>query len=146
MAIQTGVMTIKWTNPAGSSDGQKVQATLQLFPDVPEDSKLLISKWVAIYDLYKGKNTTIGGKLRLKVYGTQPLIDTDDVLNLDPANPSRPKIDIIVLPPNVMLTADVFVNANTGTTDATETAEAKFVLGDSYDEIIDYLRTQGILE
>ena len=143
MAVQETTMTISWTNPAGSSKGQRVDAKLQLFPDQPAVDQLTISKWLAIYDLYKGKDTTIGGKIRFIAYGTDTLLTTDDVINLDPNNPARPAISIIILPPNVMLSAVVFVNPNTGTADASESAEAKVVIADSYEEIVEHLGLQG---
>ena len=141
MGVLATAAKIEWTNPAGSAQDQRVDATIKPFPDKPAKSELLTSKWVGIYDLYKS-TVTIGGKLKFVAHGVETLFITDDIKDMDPANPERPEIPIIILPPNTSLTIEVYVNANTGTTDATESATAKIVFGDSYDEVVNFIKQQ----
>lgn len=119
---QSKKLIIEWKNPTGSSQNQLVTGSLKTDILRPGVDALMVPPgkvWV-ITDVVKGNNVTIGGYVELLV-NDEPVGTTDDVTRYDPANPSRPAEMVgVAFFGGSTIKANVYVNPNTGTTDATE--------------------------
>lgn len=125
MVASVKQLIIEWVNPAGSGQNQLATASLKtdvLRGGVPALMVPPDKVWVVV-DMVKGGGTTVGGRVEILV-NDEPIGVTRDVVQYDPANPSRP--DELVgtyFMGGSTLKANVYVNPNTGSTDIVETLE-----------------------
>ena len=114
-------LIIEWTNPAGSSQNQLVSGKLKTDILRPGVDALMVPPgkvWV-ITDMVKG-NATVGGYIELLV-NDEPLGITDDVTRYNPGDPSRPSEFVgTAIMGGSTIKANVYVNANTGANNVTE--------------------------